>query len=624
MVRSSTCSTRWCGSAPSGVKRPQNSYLPGRSTSACSASHTRSAAGSVSASYTTFGVAGTTARKRRSGSVIGISLRIAGDGQAERVAVGTAVAGEQVLQRLLQLVEERLALLRAHPDVSGHTDRGQVGPGEVERGDVRLDVLHQVDQVAEAEPIAGLAQPDPAHQGRGQPVGPAGRLVDPLVDAAHPALGHLTDQGGLQQALHVVVDPLRGLVELGRHLGARPGLGELPQHFDPLRLEQGLSLLDLVEVDDVPHDKISLYVKEFFVNDFGPCAAARQPRRCRSRNRTADAASKRGISMCFPALTCSDFSFDANASNRARPPARGMCSSSHWRSNSTGMVIRRAASISADGQNRPKTAAWISGSAAAGGTPVAVPRAMPQYPAGASPISGTASSPARSARHSGTVRRARSALYRSTTGPMGSPALLAACRAAISSSSYGVRGRGPWPPASSARARKPTSVSSRARPDIAGWCRCCPPPCPSRTIGVPGAVCSGAQRTAVTSPSTSSRVVTPSDVMCEIRRRSAGFRSVMGVPLTRKDGAPGGYQAAHPVTEPGSTRDGTTVLLTGLTSQVLGSRSGATIQDGTARSRASRRCARSARRRPPGARGARGAGRCGAGGPGNHVDVAAR
>src|SRR5215471_15899881 len=147
----------------------QNSYLPGRSTSACSASHTRSAAGSVSASYTTFGGAGTTARKRRSGSVIGISLRIAGDGQAERVALGTAVAGEQVLQRLLQLVEERLALLRAHPDVSGHADRRQVRPGEVERGDVRLDVLHQVDQIAQAEPVAGLAQPDPAHQARGQP-----------------------------------------------------------------------------------------------------------------------------------------------------------------------------------------------------------------------------------------------------------------------------------------------------------------------------------------------------------------------------------------------------------------------------------------------------------------------
>src|SRR6478672_547591 len=252
-VRSSACSTRWCGSAPSGVKRPQNAYVPGRSTSACSASHTRSAAGSVSASYTTFGGAGTTARKRRSGSVIGISLRIAGDGQAERVAFGTAVAGEQVLQRLLQLVEERLALLRAYPDVTGDADRGQVGPGEVERGDVRLHVLHQVDQVAQAKPVARLAQPDPADQARGQPVGPAGRLVDPLVDPAHPALGHLADQAGLEQAVHEVVDPLRGLVEINRHLGARPGLGELPQHFDPLRLEQDLSLLDLVEVDDVSH-----------------------------------------------------------------------------------------------------------------------------------------------------------------------------------------------------------------------------------------------------------------------------------------------------------------------------------------------------------------------------------
>src|SRR6185503_18109553 len=274
-VRSSTCSTRWCGSAPSGVKRPQNSYFPGRSTSACSASQTRSATGSVSASYTTFSGAGTTALRRRSGSVIGISLRVAGDGQPERVAVGTAVAGEQVLQRLLQFVEERRALLRTHPDLPGHADRRQVRAGEVERGDVGLHVLHQVDQVAQAEPVAGLAQPDPAHQARGQPVGPAARLVDPLVDPAHPALGHLTDQAGLQQALHVVVDPLRGLAEPDRHLGARPGLGELPQHFDPLRLEQGLSLLDLVEVDDVSHDKISLYVKEFFVNVFCSSAAGR-------------------------------------------------------------------------------------------------------------------------------------------------------------------------------------------------------------------------------------------------------------------------------------------------------------------------------------------------------------
>ena len=163
--------------------------------------------------------------------------RVAGEGQAERVALGAAVAGEQVLQQVLQLVEERGALLGPDPDVTGHADRGQVGPGEVERGDVGLHVLHQVQQVAQAEPVAGLAQPDPADQVRGQPVGPAGRLVDPLVDAAHPALGHLAHQAGLEQAFHVVVDPLRGLVELDRHLGARPGLGELPQHFDPLRLD---------------------------------------------------------------------------------------------------------------------------------------------------------------------------------------------------------------------------------------------------------------------------------------------------------------------------------------------------------------------------------------------------
>src|SRR5690348_10231336 len=185
MVRSSTCSTRCRGSAPSGVKRPQNSYVPGRSTWACSASQTRSAAGSVSASYTTFGGAGTTALRRRSGSVIGISLRIAGDGQAERVALGAAVAGEQVLQRLLQFVEERLTLLRAYPDVPGHADRRQVRPGEVERGDVRLHVLHQVDQVAQAEPIAGLAQPDPAHQARGQPVGRSEEHTSELQSPVH-------------------------------------------------------------------------------------------------------------------------------------------------------------------------------------------------------------------------------------------------------------------------------------------------------------------------------------------------------------------------------------------------------------------------------------------------------
>jgi hypothetical protein len=62
----------------------------------------------------------------------------------------------------------------------------------------------------------------------------------------------------------VVVDPLRGLGELDGHLGARPGLGEPPQHVDPLRLEQGLGLLDLVEVDDVSHDENQSLRKRIF------------------------------------------------------------------------------------------------------------------------------------------------------------------------------------------------------------------------------------------------------------------------------------------------------------------------------------------------------------------------
>ena len=76
----------------------------------------------------------------------------------------------------------------------------------------------------------------------------------------------------------MVVDPLRGLVELGRHLGARPGFGELPQHFDPLRLEQGLRLLDPIQVHDVSHEKISFYVKEVFVNAHEETAGGRVDR----------------------------------------------------------------------------------------------------------------------------------------------------------------------------------------------------------------------------------------------------------------------------------------------------------------------------------------------------------
>ena len=89
-------------------------------------------------------------------------------------------------------------------------------------------------------------------------------MVDPLVDPADPALGHLADQARLDQALHVVVDPLRSLVELDGHLGARPGFGEQPQHFDALRLEQGLGLLDPVEVEDVSHgERESLRTRSF-------------------------------------------------------------------------------------------------------------------------------------------------------------------------------------------------------------------------------------------------------------------------------------------------------------------------------------------------------------------------
>jgi hypothetical protein len=81
-----------------------------------------------------------------------------------------------------------------------------------------------------------------------------GGLVDPLVDAAHLALRDLPHEPGRHQPLHVVVDPLRGLVQLCGDLGARPWLGELAQHLDPGRLEQCLGLLDVIQVDHVPHE----------------------------------------------------------------------------------------------------------------------------------------------------------------------------------------------------------------------------------------------------------------------------------------------------------------------------------------------------------------------------------
>jgi hypothetical protein len=59
------------------------------------------------------------------------------------------------------------------------------------------------------------------------------------------------------------------------------------------------------------------------------------PPRCRAKNWIANP----GSSLCLPEFTCNDFSFEAKASNDARPSSRAMCSSSHCMSNSIGMVI---------------------------------------------------------------------------------------------------------------------------------------------------------------------------------------------------------------------------------------------------------------------------------------------
>jgi hypothetical protein len=51
----------------------------------------------------------------------------------------------------------------------------------------------------------------------------------------------------------VVVDALRAVAELLRDFRAGSRLGQLPQHFHALRLEQGLGLLDPIQVQDVSH-----------------------------------------------------------------------------------------------------------------------------------------------------------------------------------------------------------------------------------------------------------------------------------------------------------------------------------------------------------------------------------
>ena len=217
-----------------------------------------------------------------------------------------------------------------------------------------------------------------------------------------------------------------------------------------------------------------------------------------------------------------------------------------------------AASTSVDGQNRPKTAAWISGSSATSGTPIAVPGVMPQYDGRLADL-GYGAAPREERAPLGDSAAREVGVEPSTIGPMGSPTLLDACRTAAPSSSYGVQGRGPWPSSSSATARRPTSVSSRARPDLAGWCRCCLPlPCPSRTTGVPGAARSGARARRSRRRARASRVVTPSDVVCETEAERAGLQIGGWEHLSEGgSGAPSGYPAAHPVTQPGDTHDGT-------------------------------------------------------------------
>src|SRR5215469_9590619 len=207
-VTSSAYRRVWCGASPSGVYRPQNSYRCGRSTSACSASQTRSAAASVSAWWTS--LTGAIARTRVIGSVIVLLLRVAGHGELEGVALGAPVAGEQVLQRVAEVVEEGLPVLRPDPDLAGDTDRRQLRRAPVERGDLGLDLLHEVEQVAQAQLVPHPAQAQPADQPGRQPVRAGAGLVGALGDAAHPALGHQLDQPGLDQPLDVVVDPLWG------------------------------------------------------------------------------------------------------------------------------------------------------------------------------------------------------------------------------------------------------------------------------------------------------------------------------------------------------------------------------------------------------------------------------
>ncbi|MFJ5123405.1 hypothetical protein [Kitasatospora sp. NPDC088548] len=76
-------------------------------------------------------------------------------------------------------------------------------------------------------------------------------------------------------------------------------------------------------------------------------------------------------------LACDVLSFEAKASNSARPASRGMRSLSHRMANSIGTVICFAVSTRASGHIMPKTVAVILGSTATSGSPIVVPRPIP-------------------------------------------------------------------------------------------------------------------------------------------------------------------------------------------------------------------------------------------------------
>src|SRR5690606_22560576 len=137
------------------------------------------AAGSVRAWRTSFTGAATRARMIK-GSLMVLSSRIAGERELERVALGSAVAREQVLHHVLQLLEELLPLLGSYADLAGEADGRQLRGGAVEGGDVGLHLLHEVEQVAEAELVLGAGRPEAADQERRQPVRASAGLVDAL------------------------------------------------------------------------------------------------------------------------------------------------------------------------------------------------------------------------------------------------------------------------------------------------------------------------------------------------------------------------------------------------------------------------------------------------------------